>query len=251
MDKILIIEDCHLFRLQIRKALEGSGFSNIIELSSADVVSQTPQLYLNDVILIVLDIELPGINGIDFANQLKGHPLYCNIPIIFISGNSDYKIVHAAIDAGGIDYIAKPFKVDLLVERIEKVMDTFYGNEKGKIGYNQTKMMELIINEYERATRAGTSLGFLIFRLENNNMHEASSLIKKNVRKIDSVVVVEDKIIVVLPLTEEKNLKIVVNKIQEKIPTKKINLILDKLVSFEPSSEKSLDDLKRELFEVS
>jgi len=53
MEKILIIEDCHLVRLQIKKVLEESGFSNIVELSSANEISQRPHLYLNDVSLII------------------------------------------------------------------------------------------------------------------------------------------------------------------------------------------------------
>jgi DNA-binding NarL/FixJ family response regulator len=248
MEKILIIEDCLLVRLQIKKVLEESGFSNIVELSSANEISQRPHLYLNGVSLIILDIGLPGISGIDFANQLKDHPPYCNIPIIFISGHSDYKTVQAAIEAGGIDYIAKPFKFDLLAKRIEKVMDTFDGKIKGKKEDNQTKMEEVIINEYDRATRAGTSLSFLLFGAENNYLDEASSIIKKNVRKIDSVLVMEDKIFVVLPLTGEKNLTIVINKLQDKLLQNNINLTLEKVVSFEPSSEKTLDDLTKELF---
>jgi FixJ family two-component response regulator len=248
MKKILIIEDCHLVRLQIKKVLEDSGFSNIIELSSANTISQRPQLYLNDVSLIILDIGLPGISGIDFAKQLRDHPAYCNIPIIFISGHSDYKTVQDAIEAGGIDFIAKPFKFDLLAKRIEKVMETFYGNIKGKKEDNKAKIEEVIINEYDRATRAGTSLSFLLFGAENNYLDEASSIIKKNVRKIDSVLVMEDKIFVVLPLTGEKNLTIVVNKLQDKLLQNNINFTLEKVVSFEPSSEKKLDDLKKELF---
>lgn len=248
MKKILIIEDCHLVRLQIKKVLEDSGFSNIIELSSANTISQRPQLYLNDVSLIILDIGLPGISGIDFAKQLRDHPAYCNIPIIFISGHSDYKTVQDAIEAGGIDFITKPFKHDFLAKRIEKVMETFYGNIKGKKEDNKAKIEEVIINEYDRATRAGTSLSFLLFGAENNYLDEASSIIKKNVRKIDSVLVMEDKIFVVLPLTGEKNLTIVVNKLQDKLLQNNINFTLEKVVSFEPSSEKTLDDLKKELF---
>lgn len=249
MEKILIIEDCHLVRLQIKKVLEESGFSNIAELGSANVISQRPQLYLNDVSLIILDIELPGISGIDLAKQLREHPTYCNIPIIFISGHSDYKTVQAAIEAGGIDYIAKPFKFDLLAKRIEKVMETFYGKIKGKKEDDQTKMEEIIVNEYDRAIRAGKSLSFLLFGVEKNYLDEASSIIKKTVRKIDSVLVMEDKIFVVLPLTEEKNLTIVINKIQNKLLQSHINLTLKKEVSFEPSSGKTLDDLKKELFD--
>ncbi len=247
MDRILIIEDTHLFRLQIRKALENNGFSNITEFSSADSISQMPHLYLNDVILIILDIELPGISGIEFASQLKNSIEYCNIPVIFISSNSDSKIVHAAIDAGGIDYIAKPFKFDLFIQRVEKIMETYYGNTKGKTESSKNKVLNVIINEYERAVRAGSALSFLVFTTKSGNLDRTSELIRRSIRKIDSALAIDDRIIVALPLTPDKNANVVVTKLRD--ITQKNQFKLERVVSFNPSSSKSIEDLKKELFE--
>jgi DNA-binding response OmpR family regulator len=241
--KILIIEDCHLVRIQVRRILEKSGFQDIEELNSADEINQRPHQYLNDVTLILLDIGLPGISGLEFAKQLKKHPKYWNIPVVFISGFNDYQTVQAAIDAGGIDYITKPFKADLLAKRIKEVMDTYT-----KSTDNQPKISDVVVNEYDRATRASTPLSFLIIHVENQYLDEARVLIEKSIRKIDSVLRMEDKIFVALPLTGEKNLNTVINKIQDKLNQSKLELTIEKSVSFEPSSEKKLNQLEKELF---
>jgi DNA-binding response OmpR family regulator len=243
MGKILIIEDCHLVRLQIRRMLEKNGFQNIEELNSADEISQRPQQYLKDVTLIILDIGLPGISGLEFAKLLKAHPKYWDIPIMFISGFNDSQTVQAAIDAGGIDYITKPFNVDLLAKRIKEVMDAY----DKPIDY-QTKIAALIVNEYDRASRASTPLSFLIIHVENQYLDEASLLIEKAIRKIDSVLRMEDKILVALPLTGEKSLNTVINKIRDKIEQSKLELTIEKSVSYEPYSGKMLNQLQEELF---
>jgi DNA-binding response OmpR family regulator len=241
--KILIIEDCHLVRIQIRRILEKSGFQDIEELNSADEINLRPHQYLKDVTLILLDIGLPGISGLEFAKQLKAHPKYWNIPVMFISGFNDSQTVQAAIDAGGIDFITKPIKFDLLAKRIKEVMDTY-----NKPTDNQTKIADLIVKEYDRASRASTPLSFLIIQIENQNLDEARLLIEKTIRKIDSVLRMEDKIFVALPLTGEKNVNTVINKIQDKIKQAKLELTIEKSVFFEPSSGKMLDQLEKELF---
>lgn len=248
MDKILLIENCHLFRLQIKNALERNGFSNIVEFSSAELIAKAPQLYLNEVVMIIMDIDLPVINGIELAGLLKKNPQYCTIPIIFISGNNDYKIVQAAIEAGGIDYIAKPFKFDTFVKRIEKVMINAYGEVKGKSLDNHGKLLELIADEYDRAVRAGKSLSFIIYKFQNNSPENITFMIKGSLRKIDNVVCVDDKIVIILPITRENNLTTVINKIQGKLQDNGIDLVLDKTVTFRPSTKKSFNELIKEIF---
>ncbi|MGE5627464.1 MAG: response regulator [Solirubrobacterales bacterium] len=249
MEKILIIEDCHLFRLQIKKALEQNGFSSIAELSSTDLIIKTPQLYLNDVILIILEMDMPGNSAVDFANSLKKNPEYFKIPIMFISGDNDYKTVQTAVEAGGIDFITKPFKFEVLVNRIEKVMNKIYGNVKGKLEDAQTVVMDILLNEYDRAVRAAKSLSFLLYTAENDHLESACKIIKHNLRKIDNVIIINGKILVILPLTREKNVTTVINKIEESVQQENITMILNRAVTFRPSTKISFDELKKQLFQ--
>lgn len=247
-NKILIIEDSHLLRLKIKQELMGLGFSNIAEFSSAKTIIDRPNLYLNDVSLIILDIGLPEISGLDFAKKLKEHPQYCNIPIIFITGHNEYKTVQAAIELGGIDYILKPLR-DNFAERFKKVIQALFGTAEERNEDDISRIEQVITNEYERSNRAGQPLSFLLFRGEKGVLEEAGSVIRKTLRKIDSVLTAEDMILVVLPLTGEKNLNVVIDKIKNQLQQNKFDLALEKTVSFEPESKKSMDDIKNELFQ--
>lgn len=68
--------------------------------------------------LILLDVRMPGRNGITIARLLKTNPATAHIPIIFLSALVDQNDRLSGLKAGGVDYITKPFYVDEIQERI-------------------------------------------------------------------------------------------------------------------------------------
>ena len=69
--------------------------------------------------LILLDIKMPDLDGYDVCRQLKADTQTCDIPIIFISAMDAVLDKVKAFEAGGVDYITKPFQVDEIIARIE------------------------------------------------------------------------------------------------------------------------------------
>ena len=69
--------------------------------------------------LILLDVEMPVMNGYETARKLKDDPKYCLIPIIFLTAKIDPKSEMEGLDIGALDYIHKPFVAPLLVRRIK------------------------------------------------------------------------------------------------------------------------------------
>jgi signal transduction histidine kinase len=68
--------------------------------------------------LILLDIEMAGMNGYEVCRQLKADEKTCNIPIIFISALVDTDEIVKGFDLGGVDYITKPFKIKEVIARV-------------------------------------------------------------------------------------------------------------------------------------
>ena len=68
--------------------------------------------------LITLDIDLPGISGLDICRHLKQDPALRQTPVIFISGRSCDEDIHHGLALGAVDYISKPFDVPAFVPRI-------------------------------------------------------------------------------------------------------------------------------------
>ncbi|WP_339383350.1 response regulator [Oculatella sp. LEGE 06141] len=68
--------------------------------------------------LILLDIQMPDINGYEVCQQLKSSPETAHIPIIFLSADDDAATKSLAFKVGGTDYITKPFQVDEVLARV-------------------------------------------------------------------------------------------------------------------------------------
>lgn len=72
--------------------------------------------------LILLDIQMPEMDGIAVMELLKQHDDYNKIPIIFLTSNTDKAVVMKALSLGALDYIAKPFDTKQLAMRIKKAI---------------------------------------------------------------------------------------------------------------------------------
>ncbi len=114
--KILVVDDEPNICQLARYCLEDS-FQVFTTSKSSEVVSTAAREHPD---LILLDIMMPQMSGIECARQLKLHPTTKNIPIIFLSAKDRLQDVTEAMAAGGIDYITKPFEPEELSKRIQK-----------------------------------------------------------------------------------------------------------------------------------
>jgi len=70
--------------------------------------------------LILLDVEMPEMNGYEAAQKLKGDDKLKTIPFIFLTSRDDEESIKKGFDLGAVDYIPKPIVIQVLLERIEK-----------------------------------------------------------------------------------------------------------------------------------
>ena len=92
-------------RYKVRPVPNGKMALSVIEMSSPDI--------------ILLDIMMPELNGYQVCHSLKQKVEYANIPVIFISAIDEVIDKVKAFEAGGVDYITKPFQVEEVLARVE------------------------------------------------------------------------------------------------------------------------------------
>lgn len=114
--KILIAEDNPLTVYTLIQYLKKSGIEISIARNGEEALRQVKALSPN---LILLDIMMPGIDGFETCHRLKGGFDTKDIPIIFITALSDTTNKVKAFEAGGTDYITKPFDLKEVAARIE------------------------------------------------------------------------------------------------------------------------------------
>lgn len=116
MTRILVVEDDHANRLYLMTLLREEGYDVVAVDQGADVFESVDHRRPD---VILLDVGLPDIGGIELCRRLRTRT---TIPIIFVSGRRDEIDKVLALDAGGDDYVVKPFGRSELVARIRVVL---------------------------------------------------------------------------------------------------------------------------------
>ncbi len=121
LNKMLIVDDSQLIHSMYRLVLNKYSGCRIVDamngLEALDVLSRESNF---DVIL--LDVNMPVMNGIQFMEKIRKENIYRQIPIIVISTEGGEEDTLRALKLGAWGYIVKPFKPPTLYELIEKVL---------------------------------------------------------------------------------------------------------------------------------
>ena len=119
MKKVLIIEDDKHISNAIRDALHDDGYITTQVFNGANAIQSIT--YENPDI-ILLDIMLPNMSGIEIIKELKTINSVKNIPIIFVTAKSDIIDQVIGYELGAIDYVVKPFSMAVLTRKISALL---------------------------------------------------------------------------------------------------------------------------------
>lgn len=130
--KILLIEDEEDIASLIKLQAELAGYKVHVE---ADGLNGLMAVERERPDVIILDIMLPGLNGLDVCRKIRSNADFNNIPIIIISAKSEELDVVLGLELGADDYVAKPFSVKVLFSRVKAVL------RRGKEVEKETKVL--------------------------------------------------------------------------------------------------------------
>ena len=121
MKSILIVEDSTTTRSLIRAVIEELGDFNIVEAPTGfDALKLLP---VQDFDLVVTDINMPDINGLELINFVKSNPRYSNIPLIIVTTERSEEDKKRGMALGASAYVTKPFKAPELQDIVRKVLN--------------------------------------------------------------------------------------------------------------------------------
>lgn len=135
--RILAIDDEKIILELIKFNLENEGYVVNTCLSAEDALD----LDLTQYTLIITDVMMGEINGIELADRLKANPLTAHIPIILCSAKGQEDDVVAGLNTGADDYIIKPFSMRELIARVQSVLR----RHNNPITFNPTTHKAMII----------------------------------------------------------------------------------------------------------
>lgn len=113
---ILIVDDKKENIFSLKTLLESKNFEVDTSLSGEEALKKVLR---KDYALIILDVQMPGMDGFEVAEALSGYSKTKDIPVIFLTANNtDKKFITKGYESGGIDYITKPVDPDILLLKV-------------------------------------------------------------------------------------------------------------------------------------
>ena len=138
MNRILVVEDDQTISLGIRTYLEKSGFETIAATNLEE--AKISLLNEKELVLILLDLNLPDGIGYELCEFIRKRD---HIPIIFLTVCDEEEQIVKGLDLGADDYITKPFKLSILLSRIQAVLRrTRHLREVASCDYNQNTILK-------------------------------------------------------------------------------------------------------------
>ena len=116
MNRVLIVDDTPI-QLKITIALMQKQGLDVLIAESGDQALKLIEKERPD--LILLDVVMPGMNGFELCSQLKSDPAYADIPVLFLTGESDKEQIVKGFQIGAADYVTKPVNPPELLSRID------------------------------------------------------------------------------------------------------------------------------------
>ncbi len=119
---ILVVDDEKNIRRTLRMVLEGAGL-DVSEAESAE--AGLTQLEAGGIDLVILDIRLPGMSGIEALERIRARPETRRLPVLMISGHASVAEAVSAVQTGATDFFEKPLDRDQVLVRVRNALKTW------------------------------------------------------------------------------------------------------------------------------
>jgi two-component system chemotaxis response regulator CheY len=120
MPRILIVDDSPTIRKMVRASLRPMESFDFVEATNG--LEAIEQVALGPVALMVLDLNMPGMHGVDVLKFLRNHPRSRAVPVVVLTTRGDEPSRDAAMAAGATYYLTKPFVPQALLSTVEGLL---------------------------------------------------------------------------------------------------------------------------------
>lgn len=169
--KILIVDDEKIVCKLFAEMLNQYGYQAVTE---ADAHRIMDHLWAERFDLVLLDLIMPGINGLDLLRQVKQH--FEELPVVIVTGHGSIETAVASMQAGASDFVTKPVEASVLDIRIRKAIENAHtkrlANTDDLTGlYNYRSFRERLDQEVERANRYHRSLSLIMIDIDHFKLY--------------------------------------------------------------------------------
>lgn len=117
MKTILSVDDSGVMRKIIGRSVDVLGYG-FLEAANGVQALEVVDKHRSEISLIILDVNMPEMDGFEVLTRLKGSPQWASIPVMMLTTESERDKIIRAVQAGAVNYICKPFQQDDLTVKI-------------------------------------------------------------------------------------------------------------------------------------
>jgi len=122
--KVLVVDDDKTTRKMVSLILKSKGYEVVTAENGMEALQK---LGLEQINLILTDMNMPYMDGIEFTKQVRATPDFSHIPIVMLTTEADEDEKKRAFEAGVDDYIVKPASGDHIVESMKRIIKKIFG----------------------------------------------------------------------------------------------------------------------------
>jgi diguanylate cyclase (GGDEF)-like protein len=177
---ILIVDDVSKNLQVVGAMLDEVGYATTFATSGKQAIERVKTANPD---LILLDLMMPEINGLQVCEHLKADPLHAEIPIIFLTASNDSQHLLQAFGQGAVDYVTKPYKAPELLARVKTHLELKYTRDELKKALveletlattdsltgisNRRHLLTLAEREFQRAQRYRHPFSILMLDIDH------------------------------------------------------------------------------------
>lgn len=164
--KVLIVDDEEMICTLFAEILTHYGYQTVTETDGRKILERLWQERFD---VVLLDLIMPGINGVDLLRQLRQS--FEDLPIVIVTGHGSIETAVESIQAGASEFVTKPVEASVLDIRIQKAIEYVHtkrlANTDGLTGlYNYRSFQERLDQEVERAQRYHRPLSLIMVDID-------------------------------------------------------------------------------------
>lgn len=170
---VLIVDDSADSLGVLNEALANEGYTIFVAMDGAQALAIADRMAPD---IVLMDAIMPKLDGFEACRALKQNSELCDVPVVFMTGLSDTESVLKGLEAGGVDYINKPVKLDEMLARVKVHLSNYRLTQSARVALDEVGQLTFACDINGEIVWSTTQARQILSSVADDNSTTASPL---------------------------------------------------------------------------